>query len=134
MVDATAAQPNNNFNGGNSGTSENPPVDPCLYYYYTYAQNIDYQAGGTNTIQLTGGPQTGRYYVGGLTLGYMMDHGGVVHLHIFPNGSDTWTIQELDLTLNFEDGVQHVVKFQNITLAQYSTETTLYFDGSFTGK
>ena len=134
MVDATAAQPNNNFNGGNSGTSENPPVDPCLYYYYTYAQNIDYQAGGTNTIQLTGGPQTGRYYVGGLTLGYMMDHGGVVHLHIFPNGSDTWTIQELDLTLNFEDGVSHTVKWTNITLAQYSTEATLYFDGSFTGK
>jgi len=134
MADQIGGQANNNYNGGNSGTSENPPNDPCLYYYYTYAQNIDYQAGGTNTIQLVGGPQAGNFYKGGLTLGYMMDHGGVVHLHIFPNGNDTWTIQELDLTLNFEDGVTHTVKFQNITLAQYSTETTLYFDGSFTAK
>jgi hypothetical protein len=134
ISEATAAQPNNNYNGGNSGTGQNPPNDPCLYYYYTYAQNIDYQAGGTNTIQLTGGPQAGGFYKGGLTLGYMMDHGGVVHLHIFPNGNDTWTIQELDLVLNFEDGVSHTVKFQNITLAQYSTETTLYFDGSFNAK
>ena len=134
MADQIGGQANNNYNGGNSGTSENPPNDPCLYYYYTYAQNIDYQAGGTNTIQLVGGPQAGNFYKGGLTLGYMMDHGGVVHLHIFPNGNDTWTIQELDLTLNFEDGVTHTVKFNNITLAQYSTETTLYFDGSFTAK
>jgi len=134
ITDQTAAQPNNNYNGGNQGNGENPPNDPCLYYYYTYAQNIDYQAGGSNTIQLTGGPQAGNYYKGGLTLGYMMDHGGVVHLHIFPNGNDTWTIQELDLQLNFEDGVSKPVKWQNITLAQYSTEATLYFDGSFVGK
>jgi hypothetical protein len=134
MVDATAAQPNNNYNGGNQGNSENPPNDPCLFYYYTYAQNIDYQMGGTNTIQLTGGPQSGNFYKGGLTLGYMMDHGGVVHLHIFPNGNDTWTIRELDLKLTFEGGVVEPVKFTNITLAQYSTEATLYFDGSFTAK
>ena len=134
ITDQIAAQANNNYNGGNQGTSENPPNDPCLFYYFTYAQNIDYQMGGTNTIQLTGGPQAGNFYKGGLTLGYMMDHGGVVHLHIFPNGNDTWTIQELDLVLNFEDGVSHTVKWTNITLAQYSTEATLYFDGSFTGK
>jgi hypothetical protein len=127
-----------NFNGTDPGPNGVTETDPSLYSYLTGSLNVDYQMGQANTIELTANPKFGAYYGTNrkpdLTLGFLMDYGGVVHLHIYPNGNDTWTIQELDLVLNFEDGVSKTVKWTNITLAQYSTEATLYFDGSFVGK
>ena len=75
-------------------------------------------------------------YKGGVTLGYLMDHGGLIHFHIFPNGSDSWTLSNLIVTLNFEDGITKPVKWTGagISLSNNSTEATLYFDGSFNGK
>ena len=132
MSIANGGQQSDNYNGGNQGTSENAPDDACLYYYYTYATNVDYQAGQNSNIQLTVSPHQDQP---NMTLGYLMDHGGVVHLHIFPNGSDTWTIRELTLTLNFGDGAPpETIKWNNITLAQYSTEATLYFGSNFAAK
>jgi hypothetical protein len=126
-----------NFNGTDPGPNGATQTDPSLYSYETGALNVDYQVGQSNTVELTANPKFGAYYGAKkpeVTLGFLMDYGGVVHLHIYPNGNDTWTISELDLELNFEDGVTKPVVFKNITLAQYSTEATLYFDGSFNQK
>jgi hypothetical protein len=56
-----------------------------------------------------------------------VNHGGIVHLHIYPNGSDTWMVKDLVLQFNFEGGVQKTVTFPAFTVADYSTEATLYF-------
>jgi hypothetical protein len=134
--ESNGPQSGNNWNGGNSGTSENPPKDACLYYYYTYAVNVDYIMGQNTTIQTVQSPNIGMIYKSGVTLGYLMDHGGLIHFHIFPNGSDSWTLSNLIVTLNFEDGITKPVKWTGagISLSNNSTEATLYFDGSFNGK
>jgi len=67
-------------------------------------------------------------------MGYFVKNGGIVHLHIWPNGSDTWTIQNLVLTLNFDGAPPQTVTFGKFTLSQNSTEMTLYFDGTFKQK
>jgi len=135
--ESNGPQNGDNWNGGNTGNNENPPTDACLYYYYTFAVNTDYIMGQSTTIQPSLSPSVKDIYKGGITLGYLMDHGGLIHFHIFPNGSDSWTLQGLVVTLNFEDGVTKPVKWSggpNITLSNNSTEGTLYFDGSFNGK
>jgi hypothetical protein len=129
-------QSGDNWNGGNKGNSENPPTDACLYYYYTYAVNTDYIMGQNTTIQTVLSPSLQNIYKGGITLGYLMDHGGLIHFHIFPNGSDSWTLSSPTVTLNFEDGIVKPVTWKGagLTLSNNSTEATLYFDGSFVGK
>jgi hypothetical protein len=62
---------------------------------------------------------------------WFVNHGGIIHLHIYPNGSDTWSIRTLQLQLNFEGGIQQVITFPAFTVADYSTEMTLYFTGAF---
>jgi hypothetical protein len=134
--ESNGPQSGDNWNGGNSGTSENPPTDACLYYYYTYAVNVDYIIGQSTTIQPVLSPSVKDIYRDGITLGYLMDHGGLIHFHIFPNGSDSWTISSLTVTLTFEDGVVEPIQWKGngISLSNNSTEATLYFDGSFNGK
>lgn len=123
----------NNFNG-----SDNNITDPSLYSYKTGPLNVDYQGGAANTVQLTANPRFGSYYPPtaqpDVNMDYFVKHGGIVHLHIYPNGSDTWKISKLVLHLNFEGGITKDVTFSNIVVADYSTEATLYFDGTFAPK
>lgn len=123
----------NNYNG-----SDNNMKDCALYEYKTNGLNVDYQGGQTNTIQLS---QNSTFYSffgpknqPDVNMDWFVEHGGMVHLHIYPNGSDTWNIQQLELQLNFDGGISKPVIWKNITVAQYSTEITLYFDGTFTAK
>jgi hypothetical protein len=135
--ESNGPQTPDNWNGNNRGNSENPPTDACLYYYYTYAVNTDYIMGQNTTIQAVLSPSLKDIYKEGITLGYLKDHGGLIHFHIFPNGSDSWTLSGLIVTLNFEDGVTEPIKWPggaSLTLSDNSTEGTLYFDGSFNGK
>ena len=123
----------NNFNG-----SDNNVTDASLYAYKTYALNVDYQGGAANTVQLTANPSFGAYYgpknKQDVNMDFFVKYGGLVHLHIYPNGSDTWKIRTLVLHLNFEGGITKDITFSNIVVADYSTEATLYFDGTFTAK
>ncbi|HET6252845.1 MAG TPA: thiol-activated cytolysin family protein [Puia sp.] len=123
----------NNFNG-----SDNKQTDASLYEYKTNGLNVDYQGGQTNTIQLNTNPYYNNFFGPkdrpDINMDWFVEHGGLVHLHIYPNGNDTWNIQQLQLQLNFDGGVTKTVTWKNITVAQYSTEATLYFDGTFTAK
>jgi hypothetical protein len=123
----------NNYNG-----SDNNMKDCALFEYKTNGLNVDYQGGQTNTIQLSQNPTFYSFFgpkdQPDVNMDWFVKHGGMVHLHIYPNGNDTWNIQQLELQLNFDGGISKPVIWKNITVAQYSTEITLYFDGTFTAK
>jgi hypothetical protein len=137
--------------GGNAGTrnnyngyDNNPPQtvnnqEPFLAMYKTGPLNVVFSPGQSNTNQLTNnaflGPYTGPHSLyGDLDMDYFVNHGGIVHLHIYPDGSDTWNISSMVLQLNFEGGISQNVKFGAFTVSDKSTEMTLYFDGTFKAK
>jgi hypothetical protein len=121
----------NNYNGGGNGGVN---VDPSIANFKTGAVNVDYQAGQSNTVEMNINPAFGAYYGNekpDVNMDWFVNHGGIIHLHIYPNGSDTWSIRTLQLQLNFEGGIQQVITFPAFTVADYSTEMTLYFTGAF---
>jgi|HubBroStandDraft_1064217.scaffolds.fasta_scaffold13999_4 hypothetical protein len=121
----------NNYNGGGNGGVN---VDPSIASFKTGAVNVDYQAGQNNTVAMGINPAFGAYFGNekpDVNMDWFVNHGGIIHLHIYPNGSDTWQIRQLQLQLNFEGGIQEVVTFPQFTVADYSTEMTLYFTGAF---
>lgn len=137
--------------GGNAGTSNNyngydnnPPQtvnnhEPFIAMYKTGPLNVVFSPGGSNTNQLTNNAFLGAYsgpnsLYGSMTMDYFVNHGGIVHLHIYPDGSDTWNISGMVLQLNFEGGISQNVKFGAFTVSDKSTEMTLYFDGTFKAK
>ena len=137
--------------GGNAGTANNyngydnnPPQtvnnhEPFIAMYKTGPLNVVFSPGGSNTNQLTNNAFLGAYsgpnsLYGSMTMDYFVNHGGIVHLHIYPDGSDTWNISGMVLQLNFEGGISQNVKFGAFTVSDKSTEMTLYFDGTFKAK
>ena len=137
--------------GGNAGSANNyngydnnPPQtvdnhEPFIAMYKTGPLNVVFNDGDNTTIPLTTNSflrdyQTNPGLYSDLNMGYFVKNGGIVHLHIWPNGSDTWTIQNLVLTLNFDGAPPQTVTFGKFTLSQNSTEMTLYFDGTFKQK
>ncbi len=130
----------NNYNGYDN----NPPQtvdnhEPFIAMYKTGPLNVVFNDGDKTTIPLTTNSFLGAYEAKGsvyndLNMGYFVKNGGIVHLHIFPNGSNTWNIQNLALTLNFDGAPSQIVNFGKFTLSQNSTEMTLYFDGTFKQK
>jgi len=133
--------PTSHMNGQNNqfnGSSGNVKVDPSIANYQTQGQNVDYIGGQSNTVQGTINPQFGAYYGPkdrpDLNMDWFVKNGGLVNLHIYPDGSDTWNIQSLVLTLNFDGGISKTVTWKNISVADYSTQATLYIDGTFSPK
>lgn len=137
--------------GGNAGTGNNyngydnnPPQtvnnhEPFIAMYKTGPLNVTFSPGGSNTNQLTNNAFLGAYsgpnsLYGNMTMDYFVNHGGIVHLHIYPDGSDTWNISGMVLQLNFEGGISQNIKFGAFTVSDNSTEMTLYFDGTFKAK
>ena len=139
--------------GGNAGTrnnyngyDNNPPQtvnnqEPFIAQYKTGPLNIVYGPGQANTNPLTMNAFLGGFsganntlYGKSLDMDYFVNHGGLVHLHIYPNGNDTWNISGLALQLNFDGGLSQTINWKNITVSQNSTEITLYFDGTFKPK
>lgn len=130
----------NNYNGYDN----NPPQtvnngEPFLAMYKTGPLNVVFNPGQSNTNQLTNNAYLGTYaganrLYGDLDMDYFVKHGGIVHLHIYPNGNDTWNVNSMVLQLNFEGGISQNVKFNAFTVSQNSTEMTLYFDGTFKAK
>jgi hypothetical protein len=120
----------NNFNG-----SDDNKIDASLFEWWTGALNVDYIGGQTNTIQLNESPTFYNFFdpknKPDINMDWFVRNGGLVHLHIWPNGSDVWNIDQLQLQLNFEGSITKTVTWKNITVADYSTEATLYSDGTF---
>jgi hypothetical protein len=127
---------NNNYNGYDN----NPPDtkdngEAFLAEYKTGPINVVFNPGTSATNQMTFNPFLVDYKLQDkLTMDYFVNNGGVVHLHIWPNGNDTWNVSGLNLQLNFAGGVSQTVKFGAFTVSQSSTEMTLYFDGTFKAK
>jgi Thiol-activated cytolysin len=134
--------------GGNAGTRNNyngydgnPPQnkdnqEPFIAMYKTGPLNVVYNTNSSNTVQMTnnaylGGMENSGSVYKNLDLDYFNQHGGIVHLHIWPNGNDTWNIQSMTMQLNFDGGITETVNFGAFTVNQNSTEATLYFDGTF---
>jgi len=137
--------------GGNAGTrnnyngyDNNPPqtvnnAEPFIAMYKTGPLNVVFSPGQSNTNPLTtnaylGGYEGANTLYGNLDMDYFVKHGGIVHLHIYPDGSDTWNISSMVLQLNFDGGLTQNVKFNAFTVSDKSTEMTLYFDGTFKAK
>lgn len=127
----------NNYNGydGNPPQSKNNQ-EPFIAMYKTGPLNVIYNPNQTSTVQMTnnaylGGLENSSSVYNNLDLDYFVKHGGIVHLHIYPNGNDTWNIQSMTLQLNFDGGISEPVKFSSFTVSQNSSEVTLYFDGTF---
>jgi len=134
--------------GGNAGTSNNyngydnnPPQtknngEPFIASYKTGPLNVYFPEGSTHTDELTKNIYESSYSVlyQNLTMDYFVKHGGLIHFHVYPNGSDTWGIAKVILTLNFEGGIAQTVTWSGndvVSLSENSSEATLMFDGTF---
>jgi hypothetical protein len=63
--------------------------------------------------------------------GFVGSGGGHLHLHIDPNGNDTWKLTTITLTLNFSDGEVKTINWSNAVVSQNNRDHDFYFDGSF---
>ncbi|MFL5788588.1 MAG: hypothetical protein ACJ748_11090, partial [Flavisolibacter sp.] len=63
-----------------------------------------------------------------------MASGGMLRIHIDPNGHDTWKIRNLVLTLSFSDGLSKTIAFGPAIVSQDSKEYSYYFDSQFNPK
>jgi hypothetical protein len=130
----------NNYNGYDN----NPPQtvdshEPFIAEYKTGPLNVVFSPQQSSTIPLTMNAfmtefagTSGVYH--DLNMDYFAKHGGIVHLHIYPNGSDAWNIRNLILQLNFDGAPSQNITFNAFTVSDKSTEMTLYFDGTFKAK
>ncbi|MDR3714658.1 MAG: hypothetical protein P4L51_17725 [Puia sp.] len=132
--------------GGNAGSANNyngydnnPPQtvnnhEPFIAEYKTGPLNVVFttQQTSTNPLTMNAFPlnQAGSIYHD-LNMDYFVKNGGIVHLHIYPNGNDTWDIQSMNLQLNFDGAPTQNITFGKFQVSQNSTEMTLYFDGTF---
>jgi len=109
-----------------------PNVDDmvgALYGYQSRGHSSAFGGGQTNYVWLTAG--------NGANMGPMYTRndfinklkGGHVRLHIYPNGNDTWDIQQMTLTFNFEDGTTKDVSFPPFVVSQDVTTYDVYFTG-----
>ena len=125
----------NNYNGYDNYPQTANNGEPFLAAYKTGPLNITFASGSSYTNQLTNNLFLDYTVFNNkpnqLTMDYFVKNGGIIHLHIYPNGNDTWNIQGMILQLNFAGGVSQTVKFNPFTVSQNSTEATLYFDGAF---
>jgi hypothetical protein len=127
----------NNFNGYDN----NPPQtvdshEPFIAQYKTGPLNVVYNRGEDYSVPLTMNNflteftgTSGVYH--DLNMGYFVKNGGLIHLHIYPNGADTWNISSLVLTLDFDGAPSQTITFNKFDVSEKSTEMTLYFDGTF---
>jgi hypothetical protein len=137
--------------GGNAGTKNNyngydnnPPQtvdshEPFIAQYKTGPLNVVFSPQQSSTVPLTMNAfmaefagTSGVYH--DLNMDYFAKHGGIVHLHIYPNGSDSWNLQNVVLQLNFDGAPSQNITFNSFTVSDKSTEMTLYFDGTFKAK
>jgi hypothetical protein len=59
-------------------------------------------------------------------------NGGRMHLHIEPNGNDTWDIQSLTLSLSFNNGSPIApMTWTNVVVSQNNKDYDFSFDGGF---
>lgn len=136
--------------GGNAGTrnnyngyDNNPPQtvdshEPFIAEYKTGPLNVIFSPQQSSTVPMTMNAFLSDFTGGGvyhdLNMDYFAKNGGIVHLHIYPNGSDTWNIRSMTLQLNFDGAPSQNVVFNAFTVSDKSTEMTLYFDGTFKAK
>jgi hypothetical protein len=134
------AKTNNNYNGYDNYPQTQNNGEHFLAAYKTGPLNVVFPPMFPHTDQLTfnnylypsifGGPKDK------ITLGYIKRSGGILHLHIYPNGHDTWDIRKIILKLYFEGGApsQSIVFTgggsgnRGYIVSESSTELTLYFD------
>ena len=131
----------NNYNGYDNYPQTANNAEPFIAGYKTGPLNIVFSPGQANTNALPVNAYLGGFsgadntlYGKALDMDYFVNHGGLFHLHIYPNGNDTWNISNLALQLNFDGGITQTINWKNITVSQNSTEITLYFDGTFKPK
>ena len=129
----------NNFNGYDGYPQTTDNGDPFIAEYKTGPVNVVFSPNQTNTNQMAingflGNLERPGSVYNDLNLGWFVKNGGIVHLHIYPNGSDVWNIQSMALTLNFEGAPSQIINFGAFTVSDKSTEMTLYFNGDFKQK
>jgi hypothetical protein len=116
----------NNYNGYDNYPQTQDNGEAFIAAYKTGPLNVAFGSNSSHQDQLT----ENRFFTN-VTMDYFVKNGGLIHLHIYPNGNDTWNIGSIKLQLNFVGGISQIVNFGAVTLSQDSTEATLYFDGAF---
>ncbi len=107
--------------------------------YVNNSNTDEYAANESDPVQMTAGTPTGEIkYQGSLPLPVMrapvlndFSNGGKLHISITPNGHDTWKIQTLTLTLNFQNQKPKTITWSGKTLSQDSRDKDLMFDNGF---
>lgn len=61
---------------------------------------------------------------------FIKSNGGHVRIHIYPDGNDTWNVQQMNLIFNFEDGTTVTVSTNPFTISQSVTTYDWFFDAS----
>jgi hypothetical protein len=103
-------------------TFERAPV----FGYGTGPNSPEYPNNSQQTVQMQSMSKV-------ITLQDLQKNGGVLYLQMWPNGNDTWDINSIQLTLNFEGGTNN----QKITLTgitpvgSNNVNGIYYFDGNF---
>ena len=131
----------NNYNGYDNYPQTVNNAEPFIAGYKTGPLNVVFGTGQANTNAMPFNAYLGGFsgadntlYGKSLDMVYFVNHGGIFHMQIYPNGNDTWNISNLALQLNFDGGITQTINWKNITVSQNSTQITLYFDGTFKPK
>lgn len=98
-----------------------------VFDYGSGPNSPEYPNNSTQTIQLNSVNKA-------VTLQDFQNYGGMLNLSMYPNGSDTWKIVSIQLTLNFEGSANppQKITFGNVTPVGDSNVTeTFYFGGNF---
>jgi hypothetical protein len=127
------------FMSGPDGKDSDTNLNVYLYLrnYVNNSRNDDmighssaYGGGQSSFVTLT--PGSGSY--GGPLItrdDIVKANGGHFRLHIYPNGNDTWNIENLTATLYFSDRTTQPINFSGFTVSQNVTTYDFQFDGTF---
>ncbi len=96
--------------------------DGAIYYYESRGHSRAYGAGQWTYETMT--QFSPKLYTRN---DFIKANGGHWRIHIYPNGNDTWWIDSVTLTFNFEDGTTAPYVSPNFVISQDVTTYDLYF-------
>jgi hypothetical protein len=134
---ATPAAPTNLTNVYVNGMCGNDGKDHDTHYTYTLynsAGNIaaSYTNNGNSSEYVAHGTFNNQLNVASSAAIADFKNGGRMHLHIEPNGNDTWDIQNFSLTLTFANSQPiPAMTWNAIVVSQNNKDYDFSFDGGF---
>ena len=97
----------------------NPTADDMVGAVYGYqSQGHSWAFGGGQFDDVFLVPGDGVTPAPRLTRNQFNKDGAHVRLHIYPDGHDTWDVQEMNLYFNFEDGSSQLIKVPSFVVSQ----------------